>query len=255
MNTIRPTRIYKKKISEYAKIVVDLSAPFNHSNVISPIEVSYDSNATYLHYSVSVKGMTLRDFIKPKQRITLLNTLYRNDPIHIILQLIDAFDFMTRNNMLVGQPIINPDCIWIERDTSGEIKAFVMNTLNRYSRPFMDDHNQQYWSSDYVNEYHNVNYYNKEKPMLTRCDTNLSSNHIVYSLGLLLYFIVVHNDPYPEGRVNPTDRPYFTTNFNTKYKTYIILATEPNIVTRISLMEWKSLLEKNGAKKGWCFIM
>ena len=256
MNIIHPTRIYKHKISELSNLVVELPSFIqNHTNVISPIEVSCDSNATYLHYSVSVKGMTLREFVKPKQPIrnTLFNSLHRNHPIDIILQLIDAYDFMTNHNMLVGQPNINPDCIWIERNASGEVKASVMNTLETeiHDKYRIVDDNQQYWSSDYISEYHNVNYYNQDfnhKPIFTRCDTKLSSNHIVYSLGLILYFIVEHHNPYPEGRVNPTERPYFTAHCSTKYKTYITLATEPNPKKRTKLMEWKCLLQQDGAR-------
>lgn len=259
MNIIYPTRIYIKKISYISNIDITISQyPPIHTHVLSPIEVSYDSNATYLHYLVSDRGMTLREFIgyinRPNRKVrrTVFNSFHHNYQVDIILQLIDAYDFMMTNNMLVGQPNINPDCIWIERNLSGEIKVYVMDVLETiiHDRYRITDDNQQYWSSEYINEYHNINYYNIDyqyKPILTRCDTRLPCKNIVYSLALILYFIVEHKDPYPEGRVIPVDRPYFSADCNAKYKTYIMFATEPNIIKRPSLNEWKRILKKHNA--------
>lgn len=224
------------------------------------MEISEDINGTYLYYAVSDKGMTLRDFVKPKHDIrgSLHNLLHRNYPIDIILQLIEAYEFMTKNNMLVGQPNINPDCIWIERGMSGEIKAYVLNTLETdiLDKYRINNDNDQYWSSDYIREYNDVNYYNMERkhiPKLTRCDSLLSSTDIVYSLALLLYFIIERQDPYPEGRINPIERPYFTQRSNVKYKKYIMYATEPNKINRPLLNEWKKMIQYKDKEP--CLIM
>jgi len=253
MNIIYPTRIYCKKISYISNIDIIISNyPPIHNHILSPIEVSYDSNAIYLHYLVSDRGMTLRDFIGYSNRKPVFHSFHHNYQVDIILQLIDAYDFMMTNNMLVGQPNINPDSIWIERSMSGEIKAYVMDVLETivHDKYRITDDNKQYWSSEYIHEYHNINYYNidyKYTPILTRCDTKLSSNSIVYSLALILYFIVERKDPYPEGRVISTERPYFSSHCNEKYKTYIICATEPNVRKRPSLIEWKNILQKHNA--------
>lgn len=254
---IHPTRIYKKKISEVSNIDIEISynTPL-HPHIISPIETSSDTEFTYLHYAVSNNGMTLREFT---QQAGIRKTiLHRIHPIDIMLQLIDAYAFMIKNNMLEGQSNINPDCIWIEREGGG-IKAYVMDVLetqipDKYR--IIDDTVFQYWSTDYIHEYQNIHYYNIDRtkiPKLTRSDTRLSSNHIVNSLGLLLYFIVDRRDPYPDGRVNPNERPFFRTNFNLKYKKYIILATDPNTINRPSLNEWKFIIQKSDNYK--CTIL
>jgi hypothetical protein len=61
------------------------------------------------------------------------------------------------------------------------------------------------------------------------------------------------SDPYPGGRVNPNERPLFRTNFNPKYKKYIILATDPNTINRPSLNEWKFIIQKSDNYK--CTIL
>lgn len=247
-------REYTKVISDFCdiKAVIPEKTPF-HPNVLSPVNISYDGNCSYLHYSVTGDGMTLREFIyfihnpRKKMRATIFDTIHRIHPIDIMLQLIDAYEFMLKNNLMMGQSNVNPDCIWIERSSSGTIHPYVMDTLetvidNRYRT--IDD-NRRYWSSEYISEYNHLMCYSdgSRKPNLTRRDTKPTPISIVYSLGLVLYFIVEHHDPYHEIRIHADERPNFKVNCNERYRRLIYSATEPDIKKRPTLKEWKEMLQ------------
>ena len=258
---VNPIREYKKVISDICNIRATIPTDTSpHPHILYPVDISFDAqyNETYLHYSVSGDGMTLRDFIncpRNKLRATIFNTLHRFRPIDIILQLIDTYEFMLANDRMVGQSNVNPDSIWIDRNSSsGEVKVYVMDTLettidHRYR---IVDHNKQYWSTEYIREYTSIHYYNTDltrKPTLTRFDTKPTPISIVYSLGLILYFIVYHCDPYPDGRIHAEDRPLLTTHLNDRY---IHSATEPDRRKRPTLREWKDSLLKPEHK---CSVM
>jgi hypothetical protein len=253
---ISPLKEYKKVISDICNIRATI--PDNipqHPRVISPVDISFDGESTSLHYLVSEDGITLREFInfiyspRNKLRATLFNTLHRVRPIDIILQLIDAYEFMLANDMMVGQSNVNPDCIWIDRTITGELKVYVLNTLettidHKYRTI---DCNRQYWSSEYIREYNNMILYDSDsirKPALTRIDTKPTPISLVYSLGLVLYFIIEHRDPYPDGRLYPDERPLFHSHFNERYVKHVKSATEYDPRKRPTLKEWRhSLLE------------
>ena len=262
---VKPYREYKKLITDICNIraIIPLNQS-KHPHVMYPFDISFDGHNSYLHYHVSDDGMTLREFIdfiynpRKKLRATIFNTLHRVRPIDIILQLVDAYEFMLEKNMLVGQSNVNPDCIWVDRTVSGDITVFVLDTLetvidNKYR--IVDDNNQ-YWSAEYISEYSNLMFYNSDsirKPTLTRCDTKPTPISIVYSLGLILYFIVEHHDPYPDGRLHSNERPLFRAQLNERYKKCVSLATEPDIRKRPTMREWKDMIQVSDNKT--CFVM
>jgi hypothetical protein len=264
---IAPLKEYKKVISDICNIraTIPTGVP-SHPHILYPVDISFDdqNNATYLHYLVSEDGMTLRDFIhfiyspRKKLRATIFNTLHRIRPIDIMLQLIDTYEFMLANDRMVGQSNVNPDCIWIERNSSGEVKVYVMDTLETiidHKYRVVDNNNKQYWSSEYIHEYNNLILYDSDiirKPSLTRFDTKPTPISIVYSLGLVLYFIVQHHDPYPDGRLHSDERPFFHSHFNERYIKYVHSATEPDRRKRPTLRDWKDSLLKPDSK---CLVM
>jgi len=262
---VKPLREYKKVLSDICNIRATIpSNQPTHPHVMSPFDISFDGHSTYLHYHVTEDGMTLRDFInfiydpRKKLRATIFNTLHRIRPVDIMLQLIDAYEFMLAKNMMVGQSNVNPDCIWIDRNSSGEVKVCVLDTLETIidDKYRVIDENKQYWSSEYIGEYNNVMFYNTEntrKPMLTRCDTKPTPISIVYSLGLILYFIVEHHDPFPDGRLHADDRPFFRQHMIERYKKYVFSATESDIRKRPTLKEWKDIIKVSDDKT--CFVM
>jgi hypothetical protein len=264
---VTPLREYKKAISDICNVRATIpTGILSHPHILYPVDISFDevANETYLHYMVSEDGMTLRDFInfiyspRKKLRATIFNTLHRIRPIDIMSQLIDTYEFMLANDRMVGQSNVNPDSIWIDRTgSSGEVTIYVMDTLETIidHKYRIVDHNKQYWSSEYMREYTSILFYNTEltrKPSLTRFDTKPTPISIVYSLGLVLYFIVYHHDPYPDGRIHVEDRPFFHTHLSDRYIKYIHSATEPDRRKRPTLREWKDSLLKPENK---CFVM
>ena len=136
-----------------------------------------------------------------------------------------------------------------------KLRATIFNTVIDNKYRIVDD-NKQYWSAEYISEYSNLMFYNSDsirKPTLTRCDTKPTPISIVYSLGLILYFIVEHHDPYPDGRLHSNERPFFRTQLNERYKKYICLATEPDIRKRPTMREWKDTIQLSDNKT--CFVM
>ena len=237
-----------------------------HPNVLSTCKIERSDKATYLLYSVSKNGSTLRQLIETKSinpksnhpsiRNTIRNAFtHRLTPIDMIVHLIEACEFMLQNNMLLVQSNINPDCIWVEHDETGKQRIYMINqldtiTTNNYADA---DKCKNYWPPELLSRYNYVTYYcdknnlsrnaGNQKIILNRNDTRPSTLSSVYSLGLVLHFIVYQKDPFPEQRIHEYDSPHFMQK--NKFNKYMLVAINPEMTDRLTLLEWKEFIHKD----------
>lgn len=141
---------------------------------------------------------------------------------------------MISSNMLIGKSNVNPDNIRIERELNGNLKISVLYTAESIiDNKFRNNSGRRYWSSETMNEYNNITYYNygsKTKPVLTRNDTKPSPISIVYSLGLILYFIVEGHDASEEHRTDVYETPHLSARVNPLIARLIDSATNSDYV-------------------------
>jgi hypothetical protein len=262
---ISPTREHKYLISDfYTKSIDDINdaIPYvpTHPNILIPHTVTIENKCLYLHYTVCLSGMTLREFIaqvntsRVNVRTTVYNALHRVKPIAIILELIQIYEFMIANNMLVGQSNINPDNIWVEREPNGHLKVFVLYTMETSIEcQFRTNTCKKYLPSETIKEHHSILNNEFTKPKFTRADTRATPISIVYSLGLVLYFIAAGHDAFDRYRLDPFEKPFVGDSMNALVSKLIMSATEPDYTNRPSLTEWK--LKMMETKKSACIIM
>ena len=263
------THEYKLLISEYYTDDINyindaLSAIPSHPNILIPYKASIDADSQlFLHYNnINDSGMTLNNFIhlvntsKMNIRKTIYNALHRIQPIAVILQLIEIYEFMLSSNMLIGKSNVNPDNIWVEREHNGKLKISVLYTAESIiDNKFRNNSGRKYWSAETMNEYNNITYYNDgstTKPMLTRNDTRPSPISLVYSLGLILYFMVEGHDAFEEHRIDVYETPHLSRRVNPFIARLIYSATTPDYKLRPSLAEWKQQIMY---KKSACVII
>lgn len=263
---IQATREYKYLISDF--YVKNLDAINDaipdvpvHPNILVPHMVTLEDTCLYLHYTVCASGMTLRDFIqhvsssKVNVRTTVYNALHRVKPVAMILELIQIYEFMIANNMLVGQSSINPDNIWVEREQNGHLKIFVMYTLEcNIECQFRKNTCKKYLPSEIIKEHNGLLCNEVTKPKLTRIDTRATSINVVYSLGLVLYFIASGHDAFDRYRFDPYEKPFLGNGMNALVSKLITSATEPDYTNRPSLIEWKQLM-MNDNKHSTCVLI
>lgn len=259
---------YKLLISEYYNDDINrvneaLSVIQSHPNILIPYCATVDDDSQlFLHYNVNDTGFTLRKYInlinttKVNIRKTIYNAIHRIQPTIVMLQLIEIYEFMISSNMLIGKSNVNPDNIWIERELNGNLKISVLYTAESIiDNKFRNNSGRRYWSSETMNEYNNITYYNygsKTKPVLTRNDTKPSPISIVYSLGLILYFIVEGHDAFEEHRTDVYETPHLSARVNPLIARLIDSATNSDYRLRPSLAEWKHQIMR---KKSTCIII
>jgi hypothetical protein len=260
---------YKLLISDYytddiTRINQELSAIPAHPNILIPYCATVDDESQlFLHYNVNDTGLTLKQFIhsvnttKVNIRKTIYNALHRIQPTVAILQLIEIYEFMIASNMLIGKSNVNPDNIWVEREHNGKLKISVIYTAESIiDNKFRNNSGRNYWSAETMNEYNNITYYNYglsiTKPALTRNDTRPTPISIVYSLGLILYFMVEGHDAFEEHRIDVYEMPHLSAHVNPIIARLITSATDTNYRTRPSLAEWKRQFEH---KKSTCILI
>ena len=91
-----------------------------------------------------------------------------------------------------------------------------------------------------------------------RYDTRPSTLSSVYSLGLILYYIAMNEDPYVGHRTFADERPYRMHELNIKLSKLIWTATDPDITARPTLQEWKKQIvaaATNYNKKYSCVLL
>jgi len=243
------------------------------NHILSPYKVTKVSKySVKLTYRVTRHGSTLREYINEQAKHMnkdhdqtrldklgqVIRTTFMGGPLHVlkppemILTIIDAYSYMMKNNLLISQNTINPDSIWVDRDSNGKMCVYVIDMLDPLFKT-LHSGNQNYWSPEMLGRYNYVMYYQEEPAniynstsvrTLKRSETRCSTLGIVYSLGLILYYMVAKHELFTE------DEPRFSiyelvgiTNItDPKYKTIISLAIEPELTKRPRLEEWRDLI-------------
>jgi len=247
-----------------------------HPNILSPYSIKRGINQTTLLYKVFKNGMTLREFINLKpSRSTLRSTILTNSkrsmkPIEIILQLITAYEYMLSTNMVLPSFSINPDYIWIQYDESGKQHVLVINVFENILMDKCDyciNSNKSYWSPETLGKYSHMMYYSdnssnsekinefkinlkskikKSSSVIARDYSRNSTFGSVYSIGLILYFMTLHKDPFDDHRLHEDDSPDFTdmikNNKNNDLIKIIKFATITDVVDRPTLVEFKEFI-------------
>lgn len=271
MTKIDAERVFKLQITDIfdeEQVIEYISKIQKHPNVLNPSRIVREGTSSWLYYNVSQNGMTLRALIekKPLHHNRLTNRLFhfmKIDPYKIILQLIDAYEFMLNNNLLLGQSNINPDCIWVEHEEhSTQLKVYVINTIETIVIcKSLNDKN--YWSPELFSKYKAVTFYPIEMehhPLvnhlitkqtttnkLVRYNTRPSTLTSVYSLGLIMYYIVTHNDPFEGHRLFADDKPYMS-EIQKELNDCITIALECDIRERPTLQQYREIINSNQKK-------
>ena len=268
---------------EFDEITKNINELKDHPNILNPRMICRDeANIPVLHYSVFANGSTLRNWINTLNQPTRksIRTSFRLKPrmnhLDIMLQLIDACEFMLSTHMLTGQTCINPDFIWVEYDETNKFHVKLINTVDTTTTNICDyiHHDKNYWAPEILSKYSNIMFYSdmknddvhpilqthitkhKSQKVFKRYDTRPSTISIVYSLGLILYFIATNKDPYDGHRTTPTDRPYML-EMNLTLSKLIWNATEPDVKVRPTLQDWKqqiTTISKSYTNKS-CILM
>jgi hypothetical protein len=268
INTENICKIKITSIFDEVQVIEYISKIPKHPNVLSPSRIVREGACSWLHYNVSPNGMTLRALIekKPLHHNRLTSRLFhfmKIDPYKIILQLIDAYEFMLDNNLLLGQSNINPDCVWVEHEEhSTQLKVYVINTIETIVNCELSDKN--YWSPELFSKYKAVTFYPNEMehhPLvnhlitkqtttnkLVRYNTRPSTITSVYSLGLIMYYIVTHNDPFDCHRLFADDKPYMSEIQDKELNYSITIALECDIRERPTLQQYREIIISNQKK-------
>lgn len=237
----------------------------NDSSII-PYRTYRDGIYTYLVYSVTKSGKTLRHFIKdlnaakPKHsfRQSFRKQLVLN-PVDILLQLIDACDYLLTNNKILSQSHINPDLIWVEYDHDKKITVKFIDTLDFSIMTDICGMETMYLSPELLGKHNHLTFYAEEsntinkQTSLKRYDTRPSTISSVYSLGLVMYFMIKNEDPYIGSRVHVSERPHLG-HMNPDYSKLIYIATNPDPKHRPTLKEFRELIIDMKTPKSMCYL-
>ena len=229
--------------------------------ILAPYTTLKEQGQQYLVYRPTTYGQTLRSYIveiNKLRRLTSLRSTFSKQatitPIKLLLRLVDVYEYLMSRNRLLSPSHINPDLIWIDFDAEGTIQIQLLDIAN--ANPICEHNEKLYWSPEMLSKYSAVAYYNIDKQLtLKRCDTRPSAMSTVYSLGLVLYFIVSGKDPFEGSRVNVYERPPSLLSFNPIYGKLIWIATNSDPKQRPTLAEWRTTIERmddNRISSGCC---
>lgn len=208
-----------------------------HPNVLNPYNcILVSQQATSAFYKVSKQGMTLYDFVQSKK-------LKQKTIADIILQIIDGYNFLIKNRLILSECSINPKYIWVEYNKHGKLGVYIFNTLEHLSTNNFGTvaYDKKYWSPELTNRYSNylsmsTDIKTVNTPKMRRTNTCVSNISCVYSIGLIIYFITSRQEPLT---IN-INRPILTSIVNEDFHDCIFLSTEERVDDRISIDELKS---------------
>ena len=275
VNMSKINTIIDYKIQVYYKDAPILNEGGDNPHTISPYRIQKEDYNIYLVYLVTNTGKTLRSLIEsiyqPRQKSSFRKTLrhtfnigIRIDPLDLLLKLIDTCENLLISNKLFSQAHINPDLIWIDYDNNHNIIVKWLDILqcdtvyeNRsetiYLSPeLLRKRNHMLYFNNQISEKYLYNTQIKTQMPLKRYDTRPSTLSTVYSLGLLLYFIVMGKDPYIGSRIHVDERPDLV-NVSPLYSKIIWTATEPDPKGRPTIKEFREIvIIARTPKSKWC---
>jgi serine/threonine protein kinase len=231
--------------------------------ILSPYTTLKEQGQQYLVYRPTSYGKTLRSYITDINRLrksmSFRSSFARRaiiTPVQLLLILVDIYEFLLSKNRLLSPSHINPDLIWVDFDIAGFIEIKLLDIANAV--PICEHNEKLYWSPEMLSKYSAVAYYNIDKQFsLKRCDTRPSAMSTVYSLGLVMYFIITGKDPFEGSRVNVYERPpSLLTECNPLFGNIIWLATNSDPKQRPTLAEWRTTIEQlNTPEKKYCWCL
>jgi hypothetical protein len=225
----------------------------SNPHILTPHRVYKEGLYKYLVYKVTGRGKTLRNFIadlnKPHERISFRDSFRRTKVAHIttidlLLLIIDTYDELLSKNRLLSQTHINPDMIWVDYDIHNKINVRLLDILDY---ELVDDNiNESIYLSPELLGKRNHLLYNSSgtgpiKMSLNRYDTRPSTLSSVYSIGLVLYFMITNNDPYVGSRVDVYERPCLD-NIPPLYSKIIWVATNANQKERPTIKDFREMV-------------
>jgi len=240
---------------------ITLSEPDeNNPHILSPYRTFKEGPYKYLVYHVTTRGKTLREFIadvnKPTERRSFRTSLRRQgharmNPLDLLVKLIDAYEDLLQKNRLLSQSHINPDLIWIDYDANNNTSVKLLDIMD-YDVAKEDINETMYLSPELLGKRNHLMYIGspdskdqrttiQKRSSLNRYDTRPSTLSSVYSLGLVLYFIVNNADPYEGSRIHANERPRLTDTAPV-YSKLIWIATNDNPKERPTLKEFREIV-------------
>lgn len=231
----------------------------NDPRMLTPYSTVRENGQQYLVYRPTSFGKSLRSYITDVNKLRKFTTFRTSfvkranfTHLELLLRLIDIYEFLLSKNRLLSPSHINPDLVWVDYDESGTIRIQLLDIVN--ATPMYEHNEKLYWSPEMLSKYSAVTYYNVDKQLsLKRCDTRPSAMSTVYSLGLILYFIISAEDPFYDSRVNVNERPPSLLLINPLYGRLIFIATHHDPKQRPTLSEWReTVLQMNSPTKTLC---
>lgn len=232
----------------------------NNPHILSPYRTFKEGHYKYLVYHVTTRGKTLREFIaevnKPQERKSFRTSFRRQqnvrmNPLDLLLKLIDACEDLLNKNRLLSQSHINPDLIWIDYDVHNNISVRLLDIMD-YDVANEDINESIYLSPELLGKRNHLMYIKssnslethpqvQKRSSLNRYDTRPSTLSSVYSIGLVMYFIVNNTDPYEGSRIHANERPRLI-DTPTVYSKLIWIATNDNPKERPTLKEFREIV-------------
>jgi len=263
MNKIHTPTEYKLQV--YGGDLPIASDVDYHPHMLFPYRTYREGKYKYLVYQVTPRGKTLRQFIcdlnKPPERTSFRNSFRKRPPVAIttldlLLRIIDTCDNLLGSNQLLSQSHINPDMIWVDYDADNHITVRLLDIMD-YDLVDENINESTYLSPELLGKRRHILYNSpiQKKMSLNRYDTRPSSLSSVYSIGLILYFIVSNADPYEGSRVHVDERPSLS-GISPIYSKLIWIATNANPIGRPTLKEYREAvvnLNQPTAHKYSCF--
>jgi len=252
------------KIQVYYKYTPLIIGHDENSHSISPYRLHREGYNAYLVYHVTNNGKTLRSLIEsihqPRKKSSLRKTLrqtfsrgLRIDPLDLLIKLIDTCENILISNKLLLQAHINPDLIWIDYDNNQNIIVKWLDILEcdtacekcgktiYLSPELLSKQNCMMYFNMRLNDTRPDTTQTNKQRMLKRYDTRPSTLSTVYSLGLIMFFIITATDPYVGSRIHVDERPDLT-KISHLYNKIIWIATHPDPKDRPTLKEFREMV-------------